>query len=616
MGRDSLPMFTLQFSHNHVHTGGKVVNTTDALEQMGAGEVFLSVTNGVLDGAEALGTLRERLASTASAIRTLRRKGVKTHLVLPSLSMLVAADGGLKRRLKRLYAEAAGAGAVSIWVDDTYEIAGGRGGRWGQAVGRREYVGWFRAIGRTIRGVSERLEVGLIGADAGYYGRMGLSGVELAEVLARGGRAILAQSEPLTSDYRRTDILRVGQVLGTAAALARGSEVSLVGQLSQASASTFGKSTESVQMQMNLNVLFGIERMVLDCFGSAGTAAGDQNPYVQTCLSTRGYYRRLEAFGSGEYEGVGICCVLPEPGRLKGASADAALLESGGNPWPVVLWRLGLPVTFATTGQVEDFAGPFVLAGTAARQLSRGQLKHVFEHGVLLDVEAAKSLEAMGRGELTGVKVGQKVRGVRTEIFTDPSFAWPYFSKWNELGGVDGERSFDVWEVEPEAAGARSISILGRHDGPPTMGGMAVYDRDEGRSRCAVLPYSIGGEEGEFLLTHGRQRHFQEVFHFLSRRRLGCMVESTADLAPFFCVDKRRRRGGLGLLNVGFDWALDGRIRLGRLPFGVKRIRRLNEQGRWVEGPALERRGGYEYIQLDSESAVPPMQMTMLRLEG
>ena len=621
MGRESLPMFTLQFGHNHVHTAGKVVNTTEALEQMEAGEVFLSVTNGAWDGAESLGELRERLVSTVRAIRTLRRQGVRTHLVLPSLSGLVQEDGGLKRQLRRLYAEAAGESrAVSIWIDDTYEVGGGgrgAGKTGGPAVGRREYVGWFRTMGRTIRGVSARLPVGLIAAEPGYYGRLGLSGPELAEVLAGGGRAMLAQAQPLGNDYCRTDILGVAQVLGTVSALARKGEVSLVGQLRQGSASTFQKSTESVQMQMNLNVLFGFENMVLDCFGAAGTAAGEGNPYVQTCMTTRGFYKRLSRFGAGDYEASGICCVLPEPRGLKGASAGAAaLLGAEGNPWPVVLWRLGLPVTFATAGQVADCEGPFVLAGAAARLLSRAQLKHVFEQGVLLDVEAAKSLAARGLGDLTGVKVGRKVKGAQTEIFSDPGCAWPYFAKWNELGGADGVGSVDVWELEPNRAGARLISSLGRRDGPPTMGGMAVYESEQGASRCAVLPYSIGGQEGEFLLTQARQRHFQDVFHFLRRRRLDCMVESTADLAPFFVVDKARRRAGLALLNVGFDWVLEGRIRLGSLGFAAKRVLSLNEQGRWVEGPALERRRDYQYIQLDSDSAVPPMQMTMLRLEG
>ena len=57
MGRERFEVFTLQFSHNHVHTAGKVVNTAETLEHMDATDVFLSVTNGPWDGAGVLGQL-------------------------------------------------------------------------------------------------------------------------------------------------------------------------------------------------------------------------------------------------------------------------------------------------------------------------------------------------------------------------------------------------------------------------------------------------------------------------------------------------------------------------------------------------------------------------------
>ena len=69
---------------------------------------------------------------------------------------------------------------------------------------------------------------------------------------------------------------------------------------------------------------------------------------------------------------------------------------------------------------------------------------------------------------------------------------------------------------------------------------------------------------------------------------------------------------------MGFDWALDTRIRLGTIPFSVKRIRELNEQGRLVcyQHLKLHTCRDYQYIQLDSDTAVPPLQMTVLLLDG
>jgi hypothetical protein len=120
------------------------------------------------------------------------------------------------------------------------------------------------------------------------------------------------------------------------------------------------------------------------------------------------------------------------------------------------------------------------------------------------------------------------------------------------------------------------------------------------------------------LLCIERQRHFREVFAWLLRKRLDCFVENTPDLVPFYIPLGKGRRTIIALLNVGFDWAIDARIRLSRIGFTVKRVRELNEQGRLVSYCDLRLRTccDYQYIDITSDVAVPPMQMTILLLDG
>ena len=95
-------------------------------------------------------------------------------------------------------------------------------------------------------------------------------------------------------------------------------------------------------------------------------------------------------------------------------------------------------------------------------------------------------------------------------------------------------------------------------------------------------------------------------------------MENTPDLVVFYLPLPQRLKIILVLLNVGFDWAIDARIRLNRLPFPPKRIRELNEQGQLVVHRQLQLHtcGDYQYLQLSTDTAVPPLQMTVLILEG
>ena len=177
--------------------------------------------------------------------------------------------------------------------------------------------------------------------------------------------------------------------------------------------------------------------------------------------------------------------------------------------------------------------------------------------------------------------------------------------------------------LKPTHKDARFITTLQNPGEIPNIPGMIVFDDNKQNHRCAILPYDLPSLPDEShtsvapLLSTFRLRHFQDLFQWLHRKRLPCLVENTPDLIPFYIVIPRKQRMVLALLNLSFDWAIDVRIRFGRLPFKVKRVRELDEQGRLVEYSDLRLTVSrdYQYLQLNSDTAVAPMQMTVLVLD-
>jgi len=256
------------------------------------------------------------------------------------------------------------------------------------------------------------------------------------------------------------------------------------------------------------------------------------------------------------------------------------------------------------------------LAGNMPDQLIDKQLKHVFQQGVLLDVDAAQTLQKMGRNDLIGLEVGTALNDVQTEILSDQTFANRQYARHTILTG--NLAAGTCRKIKPIHDQARFVTTLQRKNRIPNTNGMIIFDNNDHNHRSAVLPYSLGNADPVFLLNQQRQQHFQDLFQRLNRGRLNCFVENAPDLVPFYITDTGKRRIVIALLNVGFDWAIDARLRLARLPFTVKRVRELDQDGHLQSYPELSLQTAYDYqfVQLHSDTAVPPLQMTILLLEG
>lgn len=611
MPNKSATVLILRFAYRHIQTEGKLQNIIDALEEIDSPRVCLSLTEPGLDETMLAGSvISERFGQVKKAIAELHRNKITVDLVLPGVWSSRATDNAYKRYLKSLYANAAEMAVRTIWVDDAVVTNNRRSTR-------RGILASFNSIRRAVHTGNPLIRLGLIAAMPEQYARSGVTATEIAEVLAGHRKPLLAQIQPYQEDYCRTEILTAANTIISCLALnGTGTESEMSGAIEHRWASPFHKSAESDQMQMNLNILFGLNGIMVNCFDQAGTAPGSENLYVEMYKNRRRFLDKLAKLMPKSHPSAGIRVIIPDCHHTAGRPTCTKSIT---NDWPIMLWRMGLPIDAVTTTSIkpDDNTNPlYILTGDTPKQLTRRQLNHIFKNGVMLDSRAAETIQQMGLPGLIGTKVGKAIKNVQSEIISDQCFAAPYFGHNTILTGT--LQSDDYRFLKPVHANTRIITTLKRKNQIPNTNGAVLFDNTEHNHRCAILPYSFGESVPPPLLCIERQRHFRDVFAWLLRRRLDCFVENTPDLVPFYIPDHKRKRIILALLNVGFDWAIDSRIRLGQVPFPVNRVRQLDEQGRFVNHADLliHNCRDYRYIQLTSDTAVPPMQMTVLVLDS
>ena len=604
MAKKASAALTYRFSYSHISTAGKLENTIDALEYAETNTACLSLTDAGLEPAiPSRPSVTQRTAKVKAVAAKLRRKGIAAELIVPAALPKTPAAAGKHSYIKHLYTSAAQTGVRTIWVDNSTC-------RTGAKIDKRLLLNHFRIIKRTVTSVAPTTRLGLIAAPAATSGPCPVTATEIAVLLAGKHRPLLAQAQPFAQDGRRTDILEVIQTLSaTIAHTAAHPDIELVGAINQGIVpSPFHKAAEATQMQLNLNILFGFDRILIDCFDQIGTAPGEENIYIQLWLKNKKFLNRLAALVKEH---------LPQPEvrivDIEGTTTSPA----GPNPWLAILNRMGIGAAVVAPASIgsDDSQTVYVLTGSTPKHLTKTQLKHVLAHGVLLDAFAAETIGRMGIPNPLGVKVGPTPADIQAEILSDGTFAQPVTGERTVLAGLFAPADFRG--LTPQHPHTRAVTTLVCRAGLPNIPGIVISDHDQKDRRAVVLPYRVTAENCPALLTPTRQRHFRDLLAWLLRRRLTCFVENCPDLIPFY-IPLTSRRIMLVLLNISYDWAIDARIRLARTPFPVKRVIEFDENGKLIAQPQLRltRANDYTYIQLTPDTAVPPMQMTMLLLEG
>ena len=592
-------VITTCFAYNHFQTDGKLENVLEILQHIDAKTVGLSITNGKLDGpAPDRYEIADRTGRIKTVIAKLRPRGITTEIILPGLNCA-------EKYLAMVCSMAAQTGAKTIWLNDTEKTETTGQTKQGAAAAARDIIG----------AKSPKSQLGLISDRPEEYMAAGTTATEIATILAGKNKPLLAQGQLNQTDYDRTEILQAAQSIATVAGqTADRPKIELAGYIDNASASNFHKSAEATQIQISLNIMLGCNRILINCFDVSGSAPGVENPYVQMILGKQQMNEKLGELVRNTEHHADMTVII----NTNINTSDQKTKQP--NPWPNILWRMGLPVKIATgigPSDPKKNKTAYVLTGEGPGKLTKTQLNHIFENGVLLDLNAAGCIQNMGQSKLIGVKVGGPARNVQEEILSDQTFAAPYYGTRSRLKGV--VRPDRICKLQSLNDRARPITTLHSKDRLPNINGIMIFDDTKANHRCAVLPYSLGNmQDAAFMMSPQRHRHVQEVFAWLLRRRPGYFIENTPDLVPLVMTDKKNKRTVIALLNISFDWAIDARVRLANPPFAIKRIRQLDEDGKLktLKGLRLSGHKDYRFLQLDPDTAVAPMQMTILSLEG
>ena len=596
------PGIILRYSYRQYQTDGRLQNLYETLDELKAGLVLLSFTDiGFDDNILDWEKVTERLTVIKQTVRRLKKRKFQSEIVLPGLAGCDCSE--YEEYLKKLFAASVATGVKTIWVDDaSVETFSNT-----PAIERKLL---YKKIAQAVHKVDKKIHIGLIAAAPESYNSLGCLPLQLAAALADGSEPLMAQSQPFSEDYNRIEMLdavatvAISQMQNMHAI----NNFALLGNINQMLASPFNKSAESTQMQLNINTLYGHRQIILNCFDQMGTAPRRDNLYIQMINGSKKYYSKLADFVPADIVYPGIRIILSDEPDAKWNIAAARMF-----------WRMGMPVSFIRVSDIDENYNRdmvAVLTGTTPQEMTREQFDAVFNAGVLLDSTAAKTICDMGLPGLLGCRVGDPIKEVCTEILAFQAYANRFYGHQTVFRNTASASTFQ--QIEPFHVNTNVITEITRHGQLGNVDGMVLFDNVEHKHRCAILPFELNEDSCKRLLSPARQRHTQEIIHWLLRKRLPCFVENTPDLVPFIGFVPDTKRIILTLLNIGFDWAIDSRIRFGNLPFKVKRVKELNEQGQIIKDDNLKMHydDSYNYIQLNSDFAVPPMQMLNLILEG
>ncbi len=596
------PGIILRFAYRQFQTDGRLQNLYETLNEIKAGMVLLSFADAGFDD-EILpwDKVTERLEVIKVSTRRLKKRKFFAELVLPSIPDCSNKD--YKSYLVNLFKAAAEVGCQTLWLDDASldKLTDN------SAIDRKLF---YKQLGKEVKKINKKVSIGLLAAPIDTYAAYGLNALQLAALLADGGEPLLAQTQPFRQDYDRTEILEAAATVAISQQQCSHAidQIALLGNINQLYASPFHKAAESTQMQINLNVLFGHRQIVLNCFDEMGTAPRIDNLYLQMIKANRKFIDKLASYVPADICYDGIRIVLPDQPETGYDLSTATMF-----------WRMGLPVTFIQASDIDqdyDSGMVSILCGTVPEEMTREQLNAVFTGGVILDAIAAETIYKMGLPGLIGCHIGDTIEGACTEILSFQAYANRFYGHQTIYRNRVSADKFR--QIEPFHANTRVITEITRHGSLPNVDGMVTFDNIEHHHRCAILPFELNADTCKLLLSPARQVHMVDIINWVQRHRLLCQVENTPDLVPFMGFVPDKKRIVLTLMNIGFDWAIDARIRLGKLPFKVKKVKELNEQGKIVKDDSLKvtNDDSYSYLHLTSDFPVPPMQMLVLLLEG
>lgn len=621
-----------RFNYSHIEFDGKLQNTIDALTHLKARYACLGLMNPrldplILDQAE----LAARCKRIRKVIARLKRdEDIRAHLVIPGLLPPGQWSPQWSRYLRTLLEHTVESHAEVLWFDDPGNDRSpdsrSRSAR-AQSFQPDDVLKLAGQLGTIICEATRTMRVGLIAADADRYRRVGLDPLAIASTLAGNDLPLMASPQGLATDYHRTAILHTAATLAsdhaaeTIGPSADQPSCHPVGLIQQPHASNFHKAAETNQLQLVLNILYGRRQLLIDCFDDVGSAPGKEHVHLNAIKQRSRYFKLMARTMARPYQPIGL--------RVVTTGSDAA-----SHRWARLLGRMGLPVKMTQARQVPQqpstdpiagargfVADPYLVSGKdVAETITKDQFLVLLAEGVLFDAEAATLMASRGWAEQLGIAVEGPLPSAQCEMLSDGGFAQPYYGRSIILDHATDQSAETAAPLQLRLTSdhARAITTLwtGRHT--PTMPGIVVHETADSDTRSAVLPYSVRDDHAGWFLNPVRQRHMADLLTWLKRGRLSCQVENTADVVPFCFFDTSGKRLVLVLLNVGYDWAVDTRVRLPLVPFPINSVQEISERGTLeaYDDLTVEQYGSYRYLELNDDTAVPPMQMSVFLLKS
>jgi len=202
----------------------------------------------------------------------------------------------------------------------------------------------------------------------------------------------------------------------------------------------------------------------------------------------------------------------------------------------------GIPLTPARAASCGT-----LLAGKVAEAFTDDELRELLARGVMLDSTALAVLWARGLGELTGVRLGEPVRGGAYETLTAHALNGRFAGDSRDalMDSADNTRVLE--RIDPQAA---ELARLTGHDGRDHGCCLSVYENALG-GRVAVSTYATWRRLGSLC----KRSQLTAVADWLSRGKLPVVIDAFRRVAPFARMSSDGSRYAIVLLNSTLDTA-------------------------------------------------------------
>jgi hypothetical protein len=321
------------------------------------------------------------------------------------------------------------------------------------------------------------------------------------------------------------------------------------------------KSTCTVMNECVAALMMGCNGIAFTLFPSTEVSYGDYDGVLSAARAERPDWEALLK-GIASLPPVGF---WPADNRLLMANRQ---VDATGWFWEHGVYEIQQPNESAEMGLPlttdPKSACGVLLAGKVAEAFATAELRGFLAKGVLMDGFALGVLWARGLGELTGVKVGDRIPGGITERLARHPLNGRYAGERRDVlaGPSDG-----VCSLVPLGASVGDLAHLVRSDGSDAGCCFSTFTNALG-GRVAVSTFGPWHRQGNSATRH----RLLAVADWLAHGRLPVLIPQAVRVAPLVRMSPDGQRVAVVLLNAALDPTGPLKLRLRAQPPQVSLI--------------------------------------------